>query len=152
MEGLRKLNLEDEIPFGLLLLADETIEAIKKYIYNCDIYVLDIDNKIIGTFALLKADEQEIEIKNIAVDSNYQGQGIGSYLLSHIKEISKQTHVSRIIVGTPDVSDMQIRFYEKNGFKKFDAKKNFFINNYSLPIIENGIQLKDMQMLQHTLQ
>lgn len=151
MEGLRKLKLEDKIPFELLLLADETIEAIEKYIYDCDVFILERANETIAVFALLKIDKNDVEIKNIAVNKDYQGEGIGSYLLSRIKEISKQTHVSRIIVGTPDVSDMQIGFYEKNGFKKFDVKKNFFVNNYSLPIIENGIQLRDMQMLQHTL-
>jgi ribosomal protein S18 acetylase RimI-like enzyme len=152
MEGLRKLQANDEIPFQLLLLADETVEAIEKYIYNCDVFVLKKDDLLIAVFALLKIDEHEIEIKNIAVDNNFQGQGIGSLLLSNIKAIAKETFFKRIIVGTPDISHLQINFYEKNGFVKCGIRKNFFIENYKLPIIENGIRLKDMQMLEYLIE
>ncbi|MDQ8003152.1 MAG: GNAT family N-acetyltransferase [Pedobacter sp.] len=152
MEGLRKLQAHDEIPFQLLLLADETVEAIEKYIYKCDVFVLKKDGLLIAVFALLKVDEHEIEIKNIAVDNNLQGQGIGSLLLSNIKAITKETFFKRIIVGTPDISHLQINFYEKNGFVKCGIRKNFFIENYKLPIIENGILLKDMQMLEYLIE
>lgn len=152
MEGLRKLQAHDEIPFQLLLLADETVEAIEKYIYKCDVFVLKKDGLLIAVFALLKIDEYEMEIKNIAVDCNFQGQGIGSLLLSNIKAIAKETFFKKIIVGTPDISHLQINFYEKNGFVKCGIRKNFFIENYKLPIIENGIRLKDMQMLEYLIE
>ena len=41
----------------------------------------------------------------------------------------------------------QIHFYEMNGFIKYTIRKDFFIENYDLPIFENGVQLKDMQLL-----
>ena len=37
---LRRLDIADTIPFDLLLLADETMVAIEKYIYNADIYIV----------------------------------------------------------------------------------------------------------------
>lgn len=58
---------------------------------------------------------------------------------------------SKLIVGTADSGIDQIRFYERNGFMKFGLRKNFFIENYELPIIENGIQLKDMILLSYDL-
>jgi hypothetical protein len=52
-----------------------------------------------------------------------------------------------VIVGTPDQAVKQINFYEKNGFIKYDLKKDFFIKNYPAPIIDNGVTLRDMVML-----
>ena len=56
-----------------------------------------------------------------------------------------------IIVGTGDCGISQINFYEKNGFRKYDIRKNFFIDNFEKPIFENGIQLKDMILLKYEL-
>ena len=50
---IRLLEKDKKIPYDLLLLADETIEAINKYIHQSDIYVLDRDNIIIAVFVLL---------------------------------------------------------------------------------------------------
>ena len=54
-------------------------------------------------------------------------------------------------VGTAGTVARQLRFYEKNGFKVFGIKKDFFINNYPQPIYEHGIQLRDMAMLRREI-
>jgi N-acetylglutamate synthase-like GNAT family acetyltransferase len=77
---IRLLEKDMKIPYDLLLLADETIEAIKKYIHQSDIYVLDGDNTIIAVFVLQPICSDTVEIKNIAVDTTLQGQGIGQKL------------------------------------------------------------------------
>ena len=66
---LHKLNDGQLIPFDLLLLADETEEAIEKYIYDSDIYLVfpKDGSKPIAIFALYKLNDSEIEIKNMAV-------------------------------------------------------------------------------------
>jgi len=68
-------------------------------------------------------------------------------LISEIKRIARSSKYENIIVGTPDSASRVIGFYERNGFRKYDVKKDFFIKNYQAPIIENGIILKDMVML-----
>jgi len=73
---VRKLRKEEKIPYDLLLLADETIEAIDKYIYNSDIYVLELNEIIYAIYVLQSLNNYTIEIKNIAVHENFQGQGI----------------------------------------------------------------------------
>ncbi|MBI3234461.1 MAG: GNAT family N-acetyltransferase [Bacteroidetes bacterium] len=144
-----KLSKENEIPFDLLLLADETMEAIKKYIYDSDIYVLftKVNTSPAGVVVINKVSDLQIEIKNIAVLESFQGKGIGSSLIQRIKEIAAHDNYKEIIVGTPDVGIREIEFYEKNGFIRYGIKKNFFIENYSIPIIEDGVILKDMVML-----
>lgn len=55
------------------------------------------------------------------------------------------------MVGTADAGTKQIAFYDKNGFRKFGLKKNFFIDHYEMPIYEDRVQLKDMVMLKFEL-
>ena len=150
---VNKIDSKEKIPFDLLLLADETIEAIEKYIYHSDVYiVLSMKNsQPIAAFALCKIDDEQLEIKNIAVSEELQGKGIGGYLINHIKIIAKSEEYKYLIAGTPDCALRQIKFYERNGFKKYDVKKDFYLKNYAKPIFENAIMLKDMVMLKTEL-
>jgi ribosomal protein S18 acetylase RimI-like enzyme len=151
--NIRKLSQTQDLPFGLLLLADETIKAIEKYIYDSDVYVA-VEKKHsqpIAVFALYKRSDTDIEIKNIAVSEQLQNAGIGGFLISEIKRIAIAAKYENIIVGTPDSAARQINFYEKNGFRKYDLRKDFFVQNYPAPIIENGIMLKNMAMLKMEL-
>ncbi len=52
--------------------------------------------------------------------------------------------------GTGD-SPLTIPFYEKCGFVKSHAVKNFFLENYDRPIIEGGVRLVDMIYLKKKL-
>ena len=148
---IRQLQKDEKIPFDLLLLADETIEAINKYINNAEIYIFERANRIIGIYVLQKQDHNAIEIKNIAVDIAHQGQGIGSFLIEDAVKKSKAKGFQRVLIGTGDASIKQLYIYQKAGFEIFEIKKNFFLDNYPEPIFENGIQLKHMIMLKKEL-
>ncbi|WP_313001331.1 GNAT family N-acetyltransferase [Chryseobacterium gleum] len=146
-----QLSSDSEIPYQLLLLADETKEAIDQYIFKSDIYLLHDDVEDIAVMALSKSNETELEIKNVAVIESYRSKGIGSILMNKAKEIARENHYKTLIVGTSDTGFQQIRFYEKNGFKKTGIRKDFFIENYPSPIFENGLQMRDMVLLTHYL-
>jgi aminoglycoside 6'-N-acetyltransferase I len=148
---IRQLRKDEKIPYDLLLLADETLEAIDKYIFGSDIYVLEQENKIIALYVLQSINKNEIEIKNIAVVTDCQGQGIGKLLLRDAACKAKEKGFKTIIIGTGDAAIKQLYLYQKEGFEVFDIKKNFFIDNYPEPIYENGIQLKHMIMLKKEL-
>ncbi|KMQ69134.1 GCN5 family acetyltransferase [Chryseobacterium sp. FH2] len=145
------INSSSEIPYELLLLADETMEAINQYIFKSDIYILNDNFQNIAVMVLYKINDKELEIKNIAVIEAYRNQGIGSILINKAKEIAKENHYNSLIVGTSDTGFQQIKFYEKNGFVKKGMRKNFFIKNYPFPIFENGLQMRDMIILSHNL-
>jgi aminoglycoside 6'-N-acetyltransferase I len=134
-----------------LLLADETRQAIDKYVFDSEIYVLEQENKIIAEYVLQPISSSEIEIKNIAVRTEYQGQGIGKLLLRDATGKAEEKGFKTIIIGTGDVAPKQLYLYKKEGFEVFDVKKNFFIDNYPEPIYENEIQLKHMIMLKKEL-
>lgn len=148
---IRRLLTGEKIPYYLLLLADETTEGINRYICESDIYIIENEGRFIAVYVLQPVDSSVIEIKNIAVDREYQGQGIGLSLLSDAIRRAGEEGYSEIIIGTADLAARQISLYEKAGFKKYAIKKDFYLRLYPDPIIENGVQLRDMVMLKKVL-
>jgi ribosomal protein S18 acetylase RimI-like enzyme len=144
---VRLLDKDQQIPYDLLLLADETIDAINKYIHQSDIYVLDRDNIMIAAFVLQTISDDTVEIKNIAVDIAFQGLGIGQGLLKNAINLAKEKGFKKLIIGTGDAGIKQLYLYQKVGFEIYEIKHRYFIDNYPEPIFENGIQLKHMIML-----
>lgn len=149
---IKLLEKDKKIPYDLLLLADETIEAINKYIHQSDIYVLERGNEIIAVFVLQTISSDTVEIKNIAVDTVFQGKGIGQGLLNDAIKLAKEKGFKKIIIGTGDTGIKQLYLYQKAGFEIYDIKHRFFIDNFPEPLFENGIQLKHMIMLKKDLE
>ena len=149
--AIRQLGRNEPIPYDLLLLADPTEDAINKYIFTSEIYVLEHDDSIIGICALQAVSADEIEIKNIAVASNYQGKGLGKLLLREAALKAKEKGFRAIIVGTGDASLRQLRFYQEGGFQICGVRENFFVDKYPEPIYEEGKRLRDMVILKKAL-
>jgi N-acetylglutamate synthase-like GNAT family acetyltransferase len=147
----RQLDKNEKIPYDLLLLADETVEAINNYIHEADLHVLEHEGRLIGIYALYPLNATQIEIKNIAVLKKYQGQGIGKLLLRDAEIRSTEMGFEELLIGTADAASKQLHLYQKIGFQAFSIKKDFFINNYPEPIFENDVRLKDMIMLRKKL-
>lgn len=147
---IRQLQKDEKVPINLLLLADESIQALNKYVFDSEIYVLEQDGKVIAEYALLPLSESEVEIKNIAVDAEFQGKGIGKMLLKDAADRAKSRGFKMLIVGTGDATK-PLRFYQGSGFEVFGVKKGFFIENYADPIFEDGQRLVDMVMLRKLL-
>jgi putative acetyltransferase len=145
--SIRQINKDEQIPYELLLLSDDTIEAINKNLDKGELLVAENNDKIVAAFILKATENETIEIKNIAVSKTLQGKGIGTALLNHIISTSIQRNFRSLIVGTCDLCNQEIEFYKKSGFEIIGTRKNFFIDNYREPIYENGKQMKDMIIL-----
>lgn len=146
-----QLITEPRYPYDLLLLADETVSAINRYLFDSEVYiVLNEENTTIGVFCLYEIDDNTVELKNIAISNSQQSKGLGSQVVTYIKNISAKKYKT-LIVGTADCGFRQIKFYENNGFVKYNVRKDFFLHNYEEPIIENGVMLRDMVMLKYEL-
>lgn len=148
---IRALLPTEGIPYELLLLADETREAINRYINDATIYVYIDGELLIGVYVLTQNNATDLEIKNIAVAENHQGKGIGTILLRDAAKRAKQLKFSNLLIGTANTAFKQLYLYQKEGFEIHAIKKNFFIDNYPEPIYESGIQLNHMIMLRKDL-
>lgn len=147
---IREILPEENIPYDLLLLADETEEAINKYIFDSEIYLAEKDNSIVGVYAFYKLTDTEVEVKNIAIKPHARNNGIGSMLLDDASKRAKARNFKYIVIGTGEGS-RQLKLYERLGFKRSEIRKNFFTINYPYPIVEDGIILKDMIVLRKEL-
>lgn len=148
---MRRLKTNEPAPFNLLLLADEEMQAINLYIHQSKIYVAETGGKLVGVYVLFPLDKDTAEIKAIAVNPEYQNRGIGKLMLNHAGTEAQAKGFKEIIVGTPAIAGKQLNFYRRAGFVLFDVKKDFFIDYYTAPIFEDGIQLMDMAMLKKLL-
>ncbi|MBT3261831.1 GNAT family N-acetyltransferase [bacterium] len=137
-----------EIPYALLLLADPSKEVIDKYLKKCLVFTACSKNKIpCGVVALYPHNKKTIEIKNIAVATDHQNQGISSKLIDFSIQQAKKLGYEYIKIGTGNSSLGQLYLYQKHGFRIKRILTDFFVLNYDEPIIENGLVCKDMLIL-----
>ncbi len=132
----------------LLLLADEQEDMVDLYLDKGTMFALD-DGGVKAECVVTDEGDGVLEIKNIATDPACQGKGYGRCLIGFVAEKYKGQYAV-LQVGTGD-SPLTIPFYEKCGFKRSHAIKNFFVDNYDHPIFECGVQLVDMIYLRKTL-
>lgn len=140
-----------EIPFDLLELADPSRIQIESYIHTGLCYLARLKSEIVGVVVLNKIESTSIEIKNIAVKKTKQGKGIGKALLRHSEKVSRELGYKKLFIGTGNSSIGQLTLYQKEGFEIDTIQKNFFINNYTEPIFENGIQCKHILIFEKIL-
>ncbi len=148
---IRRLNNNEAVPYELLLTADPSIACIESYIKSSEIYVAILKAKVIATFVLYPSGADIYEIKNIAVKEQYQGKGIGKLLLNKATDIAIAKNAGKLVIGTSNSSVAQLYVYQRNGFELTHIIHNFFLDNYTEPIFENGIQCKHMIVLEKKL-
>ncbi len=148
MEIVKIIDSDKTKYMELLLIADEQVSMIEKYLYRGDMFAL-CDDDVRAICIVTQEQAGVYEIKNIVTVPEYQRKGYGQKLISFIADHYKKSG-TELYVGTGD-SPMILRFYEKCGFEKSHIVKNFFIDNYDHPMYENGQQLVDMIYLKRYL-
>ncbi len=149
-------KVETDYPYDLLLQADETREGIETYLFASEVWTAHLPGQPgpVGAMCLLPLDDTTVELMNIAVDAPFRGRGIGGAMLDEAARVAAAGGYREIILGTgtEDCAPGQIRFYERHGFRKSHLRENYFVEKYpDTPLFENGIQLRDMQMLKRAL-
>ncbi len=148
---IKRMEATAGLPMELLLLADPSEKMIASYIYRSRIYVALKHAETIG-ICVVSAEAADVwEIRNLAVAANFQGQGLGGQLLQHAIAEARLNKITRLVIGTANASIGQLYLYQKIGFEITDIRKNFFLEHYEMPLVENGIPCKHMIMLEMDL-
>lgn len=106
---IREVNENKKQFISLLLLADEQESMVDRYLEKGNMYVLE-DGNVKAECVVTDEDNGILEIKNIAVDPQNQGQGYGKALIDFL--VSKYADEYSILqVGTGD-SPLTVPFYE----------------------------------------
>lgn len=136
---------EKRLYLPLLLLADEQESMIDRYLDRGTMLALDEDG-VKAVCVVTDEGEGVLELKNIAVAPQCQRRGYGRALVEFL--LSRFADRFQLLrVGTGD-SPLTIPFYEACGFRRVYVVKNFFVDNYDHPIIEQGRRLTDMVYLE----
>ncbi|MBT2786426.1 GNAT family N-acetyltransferase [Halomonas sp. ISL-106] len=130
----------------LLLLADPSKEAVKKYLDQSRCFVAYSKDMATGVCVVKPIAGGAQELMNIAVSPAIQQKGVGTRLLKHVIEKAKESGAQFLEVGTGTFG-YQLTFYQREGFRVKRIDKDFFLKNYQEPIIENGVQHRDMLRL-----
>ncbi len=97
----------------------QTLEEMTEEYQNGVFYkAVDENGKIIGSVRG-RVDNSTLYIGKLMVHPSYRGQGIGSKLLQHIE--AENPHLRKELY-TSSLSENNLRLYEKNGYKRFQAK------------------------------
>lgn len=75
-------------------------------------FIAEHKKKIIGTCALYVTWDNLAEVKALAVEEKFQGQGIGKRLLSAVMQVAKDLHIRRLFTLT-----IRTGFFEHFDFK-----------------------------------
>ena len=125
----------------LLLEADPSEKAVRKYLEQSDVYGLKMGDVIISLAVILKIDSKTLELKNLVTKKEYRNKGYAKKLLKSLCGNYKQKF-DKMLVGT---TENNIPFYVKQGFDKYEKTiKNYFIDNYDEEIIDGDVHCIDM--------
>ena len=90
---------------------------------NAAFYFLYWDGKLAGYLKLNEAsaqtdlhDEQSLEIERIYVSKEFQGEGLGRYLMDQAISIAIQRKKKYVWLGVWEKNEKALRFYKRNGF------------------------------------
>ncbi len=115
------LKVLSEFGFSYNKQADFDLSKIEKYYSkkNRSIFLLYIEkDKILGTIALKRQDEDTAELKRFYVANEYRGQGVGQQLHSEILKYARVFKYKKIILDTTPNMLKAIEFYKRAGYKK----------------------------------
>lgn len=141
----KKVTTDKKQYLELLLLADEQENMVDRYLGRGAMWVLEHNGAAKAVCVVTDEGQGILEIKNLAVVPACQRQGYGKAMIEFIAV--KYAGYKILRAGTGD-SPLTIPFYRSCGFKEVGRIADFFINNYDHPIIEAGVLLKDMVVME----
>jgi ribosomal protein S18 acetylase RimI-like enzyme len=117
----RKLNLAWlHRYFVVEAIDEEMLSHPKRYIIDKGghIFFAMIGEKVVGTFALIKAGDGVFELSKMAVSEEYQGKNIGNALLRFCLDTAKELQACKLILFSNTLLEPAIHLYRKFGFKE----------------------------------
>lgn len=97
-------------PLGLKFLDSFRPEEARYLHIGC---VEMLDNKLVGGLMLAPVDDSTIRLMQVAVDTIYQGEGIGKDLVKYAEKRAKEAGYSKLVMHA---MLFVVDFYEKMGY------------------------------------
>jgi len=103
--------------------AEATFDKMNHY-PDYTLYVAVMDNKVVGSFALLIMDNlahmgaPSAVVEDVVVHSKWRGQGIGSQMIQFAMDKARQAKCYKLALTCSINRDRAHKFYESLGFEK----------------------------------
>ena len=133
----------------LLLLGDEQESMIDRYLEEGALYIWKEGEETAGVCVVTDQGNGVLELKNIAVAPRFQRRGIGRAMIEALAKRYRGSY--RVLLAGTGEAPSTLGFYQHCGFTYSHRVKDFFLQ-YDHPIVEDGVQLKDMVYFQRTLE
>lgn len=112
-EYTKELQLRDEVlrkPLGLSLY-DDHLEAERN-----DIHIgAFLNNNLVGVLILTRLNNDDVKMRQVAVDEKWRDKKIGSEIVHYAEEYSRNRGYLNMVLNSRKVA---VGFYEKLGYKK----------------------------------
>ncbi|HIT03152.1 MAG TPA: GNAT family N-acetyltransferase [Candidatus Caccocola faecipullorum] len=134
----------------LLLVGDEEEAMIMRYLPRGQLFVMRACGSVVCAAVVTDEGGGTAELKNISVEPEFQRRGYGSAMMEFLESRCKERGFSELILGTGETPHT-LGFYESCGYSVYRRERDFFTKNYSRPIIDRGVLLRDMIYLKKKL-
>lgn len=104
---------------------DWSEKSFAEYIANQQCWVAKKESAVAG-FAVFSHVLDEAELLNIAVDPNFQRQGIAGFLYHTAIEALRKVGVSQCFLEVAKANSKAQQFYVKLGFEQIAIRKNYY--------------------------
>jgi GNAT superfamily N-acetyltransferase len=130
----------------LFELAEDSAAELDSYIDDGRVLVAVSGGEVIGHLQLTGAGDQgQVEIKNMAVREERQGQGVGRRLVQAAVDLAAAEAVTTLLVATAAADIGNLRFYQRQGFRMRSVERDAFTpaTGYPPGLRIDGIELRD---------
>lgn len=91
--------------------------------YNA--WVMTLDRSVIG-YGIVMLSPGEAHLLNVCVDPEYQGKGLGRYLLRHLIEKSDKTNIDMVMLEVRRSNVQAQQLYQSEGFHELGVRKSYY--------------------------
>jgi len=103
-----------------------------------EFWIVENENEIIATVAVLMSDEQTAELKSLYVREDFRHQGLGKDLTEVVIKFARTKGSNEVLLWSDTRFTKAHRLYERLGFEKISSRNLNDLNNS----IEFGFKLK----------
>ncbi len=90
------------------------------------IFYISYEDKIVGTLALIKINNDTFELSKMAVTNAVQGLGIGKKLMQYCFDFCTKNQIKNLILYSNTKLESAIHLYRKVGFVEVQIQENLY--------------------------
>ena len=105
------------------------------------IFMAEIKDEVIGTFAFIKKGNQIFEFSKMAIDPKFRNKGYGNVMMQFAISLAKKYRWNKIILNSNTILKNSIHLYNKFGFKEIKIENN---TPYKRSDIKMELQLSNL--------